>query len=59
MADSFSQALGKAAPELLERPVEAAGEAGILSVRFFKQTFAIYLPEFSPPDGFFIFSFVP
>ena len=36
-----------------------AGEAGILSVTFFKQTFAIYLPAFSPLDGFFIFGSVP
>lgn len=49
----------KAAPELLERPVTMAGEAGILSVTFFKQTFAIYLAAFSPLDGFFIFGSVP
>lgn len=46
MVYNFSPALGKAGPELLEEPVAMAREAGILSVTFCKQTFAIYLPVF-------------
>lgn len=46
MVNNFSRALGKAAPELLERPVAMAAEAGIFSL-----TVAV--------NGFFIFSSVP